>query len=86
MNYLIKMRDEFRLFNALFKGLPSHPYSSFYARWETVFHLRVDLQRRQAVEARQARELGVVATWKGWVLVEPPQDLQATPSIEAPIK
>jgi hypothetical protein len=70
MNYFARMRDEFRLFSAMFNGLPSHPYSPFYARWETVLHLRLDLHRQQAQEAQQARELGVVATWKGWVLVD----------------
>jgi hypothetical protein len=86
MNYLIKMRDEFRLFSALYSGLPSHPYSPFYARWETVLHLRLDLHRQQAQEAQQARELGVVANLKGWVLVEPTADQPERARAEVPIK
>jgi hypothetical protein len=86
MNYLIRMRAEFRLFSALYSSLPSHPYSPFYARWKTVLHLRLDLHRQQVQEAEQARELGVVANWKGWVLVEPTHDQPEQARAEVPIK
>jgi hypothetical protein len=84
MNYFTRLRDDFRFFRAVLKTLPSHPYSPFYARWETVLHLRLDLLRQQAEEARQAQELGVLATWKGWVLVVPTEDQHEKASPEVP--
>jgi hypothetical protein len=74
MKYFTRLRDNFRFFRAVLKTLPSHPYSPFYARWETVLHLRLDLRRQQAEEAQQAHELGVKATWKGWVLPAPTEE------------
>jgi hypothetical protein len=74
MRYFTRLHDNFRFFRAVLKALPSYPSSPFYARWEIALRLRTELLRQQAEEARQARELGVVATWKGWVLVDPTKE------------
>jgi hypothetical protein len=74
MQYFTMLWREFRSLLAKLENLPHHPYSPFYARWETVLEERTKLLRQQAAEARRVQELGVVATWKGWVLVDSAKD------------
>lgn len=72
LHYFKMLRAEFRGFLATLEQLPSYPYSPFYARWETVLHLRMGLLRQQAVEAQQVRDLGLVETRYGWVVPAKP--------------
>lgn len=72
LNYFKMLRAEFRGLLVMLEQLPSYPYSPFYARWETVLHLRMDLLRQQVAEARQVRDLGLVETRHGWVVPEKP--------------
>ncbi len=71
MRYIINLRAEVRSLLARLRELPTHPYSPFYARWEMVLHLRMQLLRQHAHEERQARALGMKKLRGRWVVPEP---------------
>ena len=56
---------------SIFYQLPRHPYSPYYARWETVMHQHRLLLCEQAEAARQLRALGLITTANGWALPAP---------------
>ncbi|RZL13441.1 MAG: hypothetical protein EOO62_08130 [Hymenobacter sp.] len=58
---------------------PRYPYSPFYAPWEHLLHLQMELLRQQAEVDRQIRHLGLQETWRGWAISAPrPSQSQPT--------